>query len=469
MNLKTLISRNEEIDSLKRGLDNNNLIFVSGERGVGKSTLLNLFERKFGNNYSQVIRISIQIILNDVELKSQILTQLNPRAAIKYYRENGNSFKTIESKSLLNIFKQNINRNGKYLLLIDDINYLNNYRQLQNSLIQEILEVSRFEKSVQTIITTSGKPIEVSLYDNLVLRKFNLNQTLDYLNLLLTDLNFNNNNEMQNLSFIRDELLGKLDGNPSLINLAAHSLIKTKSTDEFNLNLFNEINKRADSLIIEYDNGILKPSLSIQNTEANILFPNNELVNATPYLYSPSISTYWKNQLNDFEKLINSIETKEQHIQNFFEQNSDFLKGFKYKNVIAQPILKYDDGAMKPDFFLCPHSSFYSDILELKLPKEKLISGRENRTKFSSKVEDAIAQVRHYRDYFQSPNHRDLILKKYGVTVYKPKITILIGKTPVEISKEKLLELKDITERDKIEIITYDEIFAKMKRMTKYK
>jgi hypothetical protein len=209
----------------------------------------------------------------------------------------------------------------------------------------------------------------------------------------------------------------------------------------------------------------LIPKLSRQLKEVGILYPTNEIIITTPYIYSTEISSYWKTQLDEFEKLINSIDTSEHSIQIFFERNPNFLTGLNYKDIISQPTLEYSEGSMQPDFLLCPHKGFYGDILELKLPKEQIIAGRKNRIKFSSKVEDVIAQVRHYRDYFQDESNRTRVLKKYGITAYKPKVSIVIGKTPSMITYEEYLDLKIINERDRIAIITYDDMFEQMKLM----
>jgi len=257
--------------------------------------------------------------------------------------------------------------------------------------------------------------------------------------------------------------LDRFDGSPMLINLASKYLLESGNIEEFQSLIHKDFSKRADSINLEFENGFFKPKLVKSINEFGIVYPNSEILITSPYIYTPQLDFYWKKQLTDFEKLINSSDTTEQNIQNFFEQNPQFLTGINYKSVIAQPILEHLNGNMKPDFLLCPHHGFYGDILELKLPKEKIISGRNNRIKFSSKVEDAIAQVRHYREFFQESSNREKFLKKYGITAYKPKVSIFIGKTPSLVTYEKILDLKEFKERDRIDIITYDEVFDKMK------
>lgn len=164
---------------------------------------------------------------------------------------------------------------------------------------------------------------------------------------------------------------------------------------------------------------------------------------------------------------MNDPSTKERDYQEFFEKNPHFLKGLQYNRVVAQPMLEREPeeaGNLIPDFFLQPLDSQYADILDLKLPTEKLIVGSKDRLHFSAAVHNAIAQVREYRDYFEDPLNRKKVFEKYGLTSYRPSAAIIIGRTPEDITDEKIKQIAE-SNPSYLKIITYDQLFLQMKQM----
>ena len=75
-----------------------------------------------------------------------------------------------------------------------------------------------------------------------------------------------------------------------------------------------------------------------------------------------------------------------------------------------------------------------------------------------------MSQVREYRDYFEKEEYREAICRKYGVKAYRPNALVVIGRTNLEMPKEKEKQiLSDIP--GYLKILTYDDLFERMKRM----
>jgi GTPase SAR1 family protein len=420
-------------------------IKISGVGGVGKTTLIMLYINKYKNEYSKIINIPFH------SLNSQ--NTLKPFLGSLF--ENTLNLKDVNNYKVQELLQRQLG-NDKALIIFDDFDLYTD-KSYQIYLQKELIELNREKPNYHIIISSRNTlPDDTINFTELNLSNFNLEQSLSFLNKLL-GANIDNKNLIK--------LIHRLDGNPLLLNLAFKTFLITDHFETLIHQIEESLSNKFDTLGIEFENGILKPVLLKVEKLNNIIYPNSLLVCTTPYIIVPQVNYYWKKALDDFEKLINSSDTDENHIQRFFEIHQDFLKGVDYKKVISQPILSQTDGNMKPDFLLCPHDRIFGDIFELKLPSHKLISGKKNRIKFSSAVEDAIAQTRHYREFFNSEENRNIVLKRYGLTAYKPKITVLVGKTPEGFPEEKMIDLKNYELRDNIDIITYDDFFGKMKRL----
>ena len=97
---------------------------------------------------------------------------------------------------------------------------------------------------------------------------------------------------------------------------------------------------------------------------------------------------------------------------------------FSAKNVFAECLCEWQSEqrkAIKPDFFVVG-SDGYADIVEFKLPEIQsgTVVGSSNRESFSATISSYISQTRVYRDYFDDPNNRAYVKKKFGFDVYKP-------------------------------------------------
>jgi hypothetical protein len=453
MDNEFFISRDKELNELREHFYRfrGEPILITGVGGIGKTTLLRFYISRFKNEYDNIIDISFRSLNSKNSLKPYLVSLLDRKI-------NSNKLTNYKIGELL---KDKLG-NKKSLIIFDDFDFISDYEN-QEDLLNELIKLNRKNKNYDIIIS-SRNILSDNFLHGISLSNFNLEQSLSFLHKLL-------GTKIDNsvLRIIRDTLLTSLNGNPLLLHMAFNFFLKSNDVGSLIQQIEQSLINMFDTIGIELENGVLKPTLLKVEDTSRIIYPNNQLTYTTPYIIIPQVNHYWRKALDEFEKLINSTETREIDIQRFFEINSGFLKGIDYNQVISQPILSQSNGDMTPDFLLCPHDKLFGDIFELKLPSHNLISGRNNRIKFSSAVENAIAQTRHYREFFNSEENRNKVLKKYGLTAYKPKITILLGKTPSVIPDEKLMDLKDYELRDKIEIITYDDFFEKMKRLAKFK
>jgi hypothetical protein len=189
-----------------------------------------------------------------------------------------------------------------------------------------------------------------------------------------------------------------------------------------------------------------------------------QTLTSAPYIVVPNIRHFWKQQLEEFEELLNDPSARESDFQRFFESYPHFLMGLDHKNAIPHPILQRDEeGPLIPDFFLQPLESKFCDVLDLKLPSAKLIVGSKNRKRFGQSVQDAIAQLREYHDYFENPVYRQRVESRYGLTAYRPTLVVIIGRTPESVDAAKLRQIT--SQHPGFQITTYDQLYRRMRRL----
>jgi len=168
-------------------------------------------------------------------------------------------------------------------------------------------------------------------------------------------------------------------------------------------------------------------------------------------------------EVEQFEALINRPDVSEQDLQRFFEENPHFLAAGRLMRPIAHARLDTRDGqVLIPDFILKPIVAMQSsrdsnwEVLDLKKPQARLLSGRGRRVRFSQDVMSAITQLRDYGDYFRNPSNGRAVRAALGRSVRYPKLAVLVGRMPSPAEVEAL-ELAQSREAD-VRIVTYDEI-----------
>lgn len=185
-------------------------------------------------------------------------------------------------------------------------------------------------------------------------------------------------------------------------------------------------------------------------------------------LYLASLETYgWKSLIEELEDLINTPQVSESQLQEFFERNPDFLCGDTYESAKPHIVLQRPDtGPLIPDFALKPpNENALCDLLELKLPSAKLLVGQNNRKRLSAALLEACAQLREYRDYFESRANRQDIEEIYGLRFFRPRMMVVIGKRSEYLAADLRKAEGDIPQ---LVITTYDDLLerarARMRR-----
>lgn len=170
------------------------------------------------------------------------------------------------------------------------------------------------------------------------------------------------------------------------------------------------------------------------------------------------------NKIQRFEQLLLKEDIREPELQTYFEENPELLyMGTRYRRIISHPILKRKGKSdLIPDFLLERVNDGYCDILDIKLPDKKIMVGQEDRRHFSSNIEEALAQVSEYREYFNENRNREEVEKKYNIKILKPNVLVLIGDS-TNVDTEELIKIKD--RRKDGEVITFKEIISQMKAL----
>lgn len=175
-----------------------------------------------------------------------------------------------------------------------------------------------------------------------------------------------------------------------------------------------------------------------------------------------SETTELKNSIEELESLVNDRNSKEKDFQDFFNRNKDFILGEDYRNARPHIYLEKDDGkVLIPDFMLEPiDQAKLWDLLELKLPFAPQYNLKENRERYSTAVMEAYAQLSKYSAYFEEEKYREKINQKYGLTAFKPKMFVIIGrnKTINPIDRKQIESMFP-----SLNVKSYDEIIERKK------
>ncbi|STX50763.1 Uncharacterised protein [Legionella busanensis] len=165
--------------------------------------------------------------------------------------------------------------------------------------------------------------------------------------------------------------------------------------------------------------------------------------------------------INRFIELWGNDCTKETTITKFLSKNEhQFIikKKFGVIKISPETICIWQNSKkenLKPDFFII-HPNGYADIVDFKLPKiDKVIVGTVNRRSFSAKLNQYIAQMREYANFFNEECNRVWFEKEYGFKVKNPRKYLIIGRRN-NFSNDEWREI--LADYQNIEIFTYDDL-----------
>lgn len=168
-------------------------------------------------------------------------------------------------------------------------------------------------------------------------------------------------------------------------------------------------------------------------------------------------------EIAELEEMIRNPKVSERDFQKFFESHLHFFRRWDHREVYPQVYLsRHEQGPLVPDFILTNPEIQRATVVELKLPKPKLIRHQRNRDRFADAVMEARSQLLEYRDWFEQKANRENIAAKVKMEIFRPHLAVVIGRSAdfkCGIDRQKLA-----ARTDDIEVLTYDDIAAYAKR-----
>jgi hypothetical protein len=171
-------------------------------------------------------------------------------------------------------------------------------------------------------------------------------------------------------------------------------------------------------------------------------------------------STQWARfarAIVEFEELVNMPGVREAEIERLLREHPLFLRGLNYGQVYHQVILPLGDGtSLRPDVIAEPAGGGWAEILDLKLPSERIYVGGGDRPRLSAAIADAASQLRAYARYFEDRTVAERIEREYGFRCYKPRQAVIIGRDPRDLDERQ--REAAMTAYPDLRIVTYDEL-----------
>lgn len=166
--------------------------------------------------------------------------------------------------------------------------------------------------------------------------------------------------------------------------------------------------------------------------------------------------------IEELEELINDPDVKEAQIESLLARNPLFLRGLNYAECYHQVILPLEQGRyLKPDVVVEPVSGGWADLIDLKLPNERVFVGAGDRLRLSQGIAEAASQLRQYASWFDDRKVAKMVEDKYGFRCYKPRQVVIIGRDPREFSETQREAARSAY--PDLEIVTYDKLLGAAK------
>jgi hypothetical protein len=168
-------------------------------------------------------------------------------------------------------------------------------------------------------------------------------------------------------------------------------------------------------------------------------------------------------EIAELEDLLRNPKASEKDFQKFFEAHPHFFRRWDYREVYSQVYLtRQDQGPLVPDFILTNPELQEATIVELKLPKPKLIRRQENRDRFADAVMGTRSQLLEYRDWFEDKGNRKKLIGKVNMEIFRPRLAVVIGRSAdfrCAFDRQKLA-----ARTSDIDVVTYDDVVACARR-----
>ncbi|MFK4388803.1 hypothetical protein ABH916_000731 [Peribacillus frigoritolerans] len=159
---------------------------------------------------------------------------------------------------------------------------------------------------------------------------------------------------------------------------------------------------------------------------------------------------------------------RETTIGEFLFQNPSFIqKAFSCKQFLYEKELDWiegnpnlDEKFINPDMLLEKDDGYFN-ICDLKLPKlnkKNLTKGKHKRRRFVDDVQEGIAQLANYEEYFHFDKNKELAKSKFNIEVLHPELILIVG----NYENLKAEEVREATRslKSNYRIIDYDTLNA---------
>lgn len=442
------VGRVSELEEVHKHLfQSKNPVMVVGVRGIGKTSFVKSYENRFHNEYSKTAYISAEALIGE--------------SAFYHLLARNLSLRTSEPSAIARALQAD-----RTLIIVDDLSEI--HPAATDAIGYQIRRMSMEGQQSHFLVTSSNLQtsrvlsVDSPLFNHFLLFHLSGLTKQDFDSIL-------NNFGIKAPPEAIAEIHSRTNGHP----LALHLLANLLRGGEYDVSaVLRNLNESFDTqwgsaltniLIFRTPEGFKAVPVA-RDRNSGIFTPTNEVFISSPYVHIKAHSHFWREKLSEFDDILNDPSAREHHFQEFFERNPQFLLGLDYERAIPHPILyREEDGPLIPDFFLQPLDNALCDVLDLKLPTAKLIVGGKNRLRLSSSLFEAVAQLREYHDYFEDPNLREAVRNRYGITAFKPALSVVIGRSPRHISPEKYRQIQ--TGAGGVQLLTYDDLRRKMERM----
>lgn len=242
---------------------------------------------------------------------------------------------------------------------------------------------------------------------------------------------------------------GTLDASPAFDRLRQILTQSPDGSDDFQYALMLQEERMVFRIVSTLDD-------YVQESDTGLWVPQRALLT-----HLGRVGLFTKDEVEELEFLINDPKATEAEFQKFFERHPHFLRKWDHREVFPHVYLTSNDqGPLIPDFILTNVGTQDAAIIDIKrtlrAPTKRLIRHQDNRVRFADAVQEAYAQLRTYRRWFEVPENRKMLTSKLGMEIYNPRLMVIIGRTS---------EFRDSVERARlradnpdVEIVTYDDI-----------
>lgn len=166
--------------------------------------------------------------------------------------------------------------------------------------------------------------------------------------------------------------------------------------------------------------------------------------------------------ITTLERLLAEKVLGEDQYQGFLERHPVVFELLGYEEASPHVELpRKEDGPLVPDFIGRKVNKLY-DIIEIKTPDEKLLKLTKNREGLYAGMNEYLAQVDVYREYFDEADNRERVKTSCGLDIQKrPDILMIVGRDAAVDHKK----LHAVIRRHgaPLHLLTYDMLLSQMR------